>query len=133
MKHLKSILAILSFAFVISSCEKDEHVPPNVSLKTGAGYTSTDAAVAKGTAVTVGFVAEKTEDELKTFNVSYALNGATTTTTAETVTLSSSEEDHYEKDYTFTTQNTAGTEKWIFTITDRDGNIAQKQIVLTVQ
>ena len=46
---------------------------------------------------------------------------------------SGSEQQHYDKDVTFTTRNQAGTEKWIFTITDKDGNIAQEQFVLTVQ
>ena len=133
MRPLKTILATLSAVFIISSCEKDKHIPPDVSLKTGATYVSDDATVQKDTTINVGFVAEKTEDELKTFNISYAYDGAATTTTAETFTLSSSEEEHYEKDYTITTRDVAGTEKWIFTITDRDGNIAQKQIVLTVQ
>jgi hypothetical protein len=133
MKPLKTMLLVLGLAVFSTSCEKDEHIPPNVSLKTGTGYTATDATVATCTPVTVGFVADKTEDELKTFNVSYAFDNAATTTTDTTITLSSSEEDHYEKDYTFTTRNTAGTEKWTFTITDRDGNIAQEQVTLTVQ
>jgi hypothetical protein len=133
MKSLKTILTALSFAFVVSSCGKDKHIPPNVSLKTGSGYTAADATVAKDSTITIGFVAEKTEDELRTFNVSYAYDGAATTTTKETFTLSGDEEEHYEKIYTFVTRATAGTEKWVFTITDRDGNIAQKQIVLTVQ
>jgi hypothetical protein len=133
MKHAKAILAILAFGLFLSSCEKDKHIPPDVSLKTGATYVSADATVPKDTTITIGFVAEKTEDELKTFNISYAYDGAGTTTTAETFTLSSSEEEHYEKAYTITTRDVAGIEKWIFTITDRDGNIAQKQIVLTVQ
>ena len=131
MKLLKTILAALSAVFIILSCEKDKHVPPDVSLKTGATYISADATVPKDTTITVGFVANKTEDELKTFNVSYAYDGATTTTTAETFTLSGDEEEHYEKDYTITTRDVAGTERWIFTITDRDGNIAQEEIVLT--
>jgi hypothetical protein len=131
MKLVKTILAALSAVLIISSCEKDEHIPPDVSLKTGAGYISADAIVPTDTTITVGFVADKTEDELKTFNVSYAYDGATTTTTAETFTLSGDEEEHYEKDYTITTRDVAGTERWIFTITDRDGNIAQEEIVLT--
>ena len=135
MKSIKALLIILSLSIFSISCEKekDAHVPPNVSLKTGTGYTSADTDVAQATQVTVGFVADKTEDELKTFNVSYAFDNAATTTTDTTITLTSAEEDHYEKDYTFTTRNQAGTEKWIFTITDRDGNIAQKQVVLTVK
>lgn len=133
MKSIKAILVIASLSFFSASCEKDKHVPPEVSLKTGNGYVAADTTVAPNTAVTVGFVANKTEDELKTFNVSYAFDNATTTTTDTTITLTSAEEDHFEKDYTFTTRNQAGTEKWIFTITDRDGNIAQKQVVLTVK
>jgi len=135
MKSIKALLIILSLSIFSISCEKekDAHVPPNVSLKTGTGYTSADAEVAQATQVMVGFVADKTEDELKTFNVSYAFDNAATTTTDTTITLTTAEEDHYEKDYTFTTRNQAGTEKWIFTITDRDGNIAQKQVVLTVK
>lgn len=133
MKSIKTLFVILSLSLITTSCEKDKHVPPDVSLKTGTGYIAADTTVAPNTAVTVGFVADKTEDELKTFNVSYAFDNAATTTTDTTITLTSAEEDHYEKDYMFTTRNQAGTEKWIFTITDRDGNIAQKQIVLTVK
>src|SRR5215203_2896060 len=125
MRPLKTIFAALSAVFVISSCEKDKHIPPDVSLKTGVAYISADAYVPGDTTITVGFVADKTEDELKTFNVSYAYDDATTTTTAETFTLSGDEEEHYEKDYTITTRDVAGKERWIFTITDRDGNIAQ--------
>ena len=133
MKSIKALFVILSLSLFSTSCEKDKHVPPDVSLKAGTGYTSADTTVAPNTAVTVGFVANKTEDELKMFNVSYAFDNAAATTTDTTITLTSTEEDHYEKDYTFTTRNQAGTEKWIFTITDRDGNISQKQIVLTVK
>ncbi|HUQ96099.1 MAG TPA: hypothetical protein VM010_00435 [Chitinophagaceae bacterium] len=133
MKHVKFLLSALCFSMLLGSCEKDAHVPPNVSLKTGTGYTSADATVSKGASIMIGFTADKTEDELKTFNISKALDNAATTETVETFTLTGGEEDHYEKDYMFTTRNQAGTEKWIFTITDRDGNIAQKQVVLTVQ
>ncbi len=118
---------------VLASCKKDARVPPVVSFKTSAGYTSADVTVAPGTPVLVGFVADKTEDELKTFNVSYAYDGAATTTTAATVALDPTEEDHYENDYTINTRTTPGTEKWIFTVTDRDGNVSQKDILLTVQ
>ena len=70
MKSIKAILVIVCLSLFCACCEKDKHVPPDVSLKTGNGYTSADATVAPNTAVTVGFVANKTEDELKTFNVS---------------------------------------------------------------
>lgn len=81
----------------------------------------------------VGIVATKTEDELKTFNVSYAYDGATNTTTDTTITLTSAQEESYSADYTIVTRNQDGTEIWSFTITDRDGNITTKSITLTVQ
>jgi len=133
MKSVKTIFVTLAVTLAVVSCEKDKHVPPDVSFKTGTGYTAADATVAQGVAIMVGFVADKTEDELKTFNVSHAFDGATTTTTDTTITLTSAQEDHYENDYMFTTRSQAGTEKYTFTITDRDGNISQKSLTLTVQ
>jgi hypothetical protein len=125
------LIAIICLAF--SSCEKDKHIPPSISLKTGAGYTSDDATVAKNQTIKVGITAEKLEDDMLTYNVSYAYDGATTTVTSQTFNLVAGEQQHFDKDVTFVTRNQNGTEKWSFTITDKDGNIAQKQIILTVQ
>jgi hypothetical protein len=127
------ILSVLFIAgtCIVSSC--DEHKPPQVTFKTGTDYTSADATVAKGATVKVGITADKKEDPMKTYNISYAYDGASTTTTKETFSLTSAEETHYEKDYTFTVRNQAGSEKWSFTITDKDGNIAPLTLTLTVQ
>jgi hypothetical protein len=38
-----------------------------------------------------------------------------------------------EYDQQVITRDQAGTESWIFSVTDRDGNITTKNIVLTVQ
>jgi hypothetical protein len=81
----------------------------------------------------VGIIATKTEDEMKTFNVSYAYDDSTTTKTALSVPLSGSQEDSYTADFTIVTRTQTGTEEWSFTITDRDGNITTKSITLTVQ
>ena len=129
----KLVVAGMVISGMLSSCEKDAHTPPALVFKTGASYTSADDTVAKNTSITVGITADKTEDELKTYNISYAYDGAATSTSKENYTVSSKEEDHYTKDYTFTTRNQAGTEKWSFTMTDRDGNIATKSITLIVQ
>jgi len=133
MKPVKAILFTLTFSLILFACKKDKHVPPNVSLKTIMGYTSGDVTVSQDTTLKVGFVADKTEDELKTFNVSHAYDGAPTTISDTTIALTDAEANHYDYDYMVTTRSQAGTEKWIFTITDRDGNIAQKTVTLTVQ
>jgi len=135
MKLLRSIrpLTLLVALTVTLSCEKDKHIPPNLQLKTGGVYTASDATVAKNQTIQVGILADKVEDDMISYNVSYAYDNASTTTTSQNFSLTGSEQQHYDKDVTFSTRNAAGTEKWTFTITDKDGNIAQKQIVLTVQ
>jgi len=127
------VFLIAAFSFFLAGCEKDEHKPPSMTLKTGTGYTSSNVTVAKNAQVKVGITAVKVEDDMLTYNVSSAFDGASTTTTYQNFNLTGSEQQSYDKDVTFTTRNQAGTEKWIFTITDKDGNIAQQQVVLTVQ
>lgn len=133
--QFKVLLIAAIMITVIASCEKDEdqRTPPDVQFKTGSGYTSSDAITGQGATVLVGIIATKTEDELKTFNVSYAYDGATSTITDTTITLTTAQEDSYLTDYTILTRSQAGTEKWSFTVTDRDGNITSKSITLTVQ
>ena len=135
MKTINTITKMLTIAaifFTFTGCEKDKHIPPTITLKTSAGFTGANTTVARLTVVKVGIIADKVEDDMLTYNVSYVYDGAGTTTTSQSFSLSGAEQQHYDKDVTFTTRNQAGSEKWIFTITDKDGNIAQQQIVLTV-
>lgn len=133
MKNLVQIMGFLALIALSTSCEKDAHVPPKVVFKTGVDYTSADKIVAKNTAVKVGITADKVEDDLKTLNVSYAYDGATTTTTKQNFDIPSANVSHFEQDVTITTRNQAGTEKWTFTVTDKDGNITPLTVTLTVQ
>jgi hypothetical protein len=126
-------LPLLLMVVVLALISCDKHTPPQVVFKTGSGYTSADATVAKGETIKVGIIGDKKEDPMRTYNISYAYDGATTTTTKETFSIPSAEETHYEKDYTFTVRNQAGKEDWSFTITDKDGNIAPLSLTLTVQ
>ena len=126
---------LLAALFVsLSSCEKDEGKLPAIAFATGAGYTSADATVAKGASVLVGIVASKSEnkDVLKTFNVSVSLDSAANTTILNQ-SLSGSDGDHYETDVPITVRNQAGTEKYTFTVTNRDGLTNQVSLKLTVQ
>ncbi len=132
-KITNAFVLVVMFSLVMISCKKDAHVPPDVKLKTGTGYTADNATVAQSVAITVGINAVKKEDDMLTYNVSYAYDGAATTTTFQTFSLTGTGQQNYSKDVTFTTRNQAGTEKWIFTITDKDGNIGQQSITLTVQ
>jgi hypothetical protein len=134
----KNLIAKLIIIFIITfiSCKKkkvDPHVPPDVVFKTGSKYISSDVILPKQDTIWVGINATKTEDNLKSYNVSYAYDGVATTTSFFNYLVSSSEYESYSKDIQIVTRNQAGTEKWVFSIVDRDGNITQKSILITVQ
>ena len=59
---------------------------------------------------------------LKTFNASVSYDGGASTT-VYSETLTSAQGDNYTHDLNLTTRNQAGTEKYTFTITNRDGLI----------
>ena len=140
MKHsfVKPVLSIslfIAFFIFINACSKEEDkmIPPILEFKTTAGYTSTDATVGKNAAVKIGIHAEKTEGEdyLKTFSVGHAFDGGADTNDS-TLILPESAHDIFETDIDIITRNQTGTEKYIFTITNRDGLIVSKSITLTV-
>lgn len=138
MKHiLRSILFFvvgLGLTGIIScKKKKDAHVPPSVSFKTGGNYTSGDKTINKGDSVLVGISATKTEDDLRSFNISVAYDGASGTTTFYQYYLNSSEYGGYSKDTWIKSRNQTGSERWVFSILDKDGNITQKSLTLTVQ
>lgn len=126
--------AAAALAMTFSACEKDEGKLPHIEFKTGAGYTSADATAAKSAAVLIGISADKTEDKdvLKTFTLSVSYDGGTATE-ALSQTLTGSEGDHFEVDIPITTRNQNGTEKYIFTVVNRDGLTNSVSLTLTVQ
>lgn len=135
MKFIKPIILLL-ITITFLNCKKkkvDPHVPPDVVLKTGTKFITADVTLPKQDTVWVGITATKTEDNLKSYNVSYAYDGASTTTTFFNYLMTTSEYESYSKDIQIITRNQSGTEKWIFSIVDRDGNITQKTILITVQ
>lgn len=135
MKNI-NVIIVFMLLFALHSCKKkkvDPHVPPDVVLKSGAKFLTGDVTLPKQDTVWVGITATKTEDDLKSYNVSFAYDGATTTTTFFNYLMTSNEYEGYSKDIQIITRNQAGSEKWVFSIVDRDGNITQKTINITVQ
>jgi hypothetical protein len=137
MKKITHVsVVILLLVILVTSCKKkktDPHVPPTVEFKTGGIYTSGDRTLNKKDTITVGITATKTEDDLKSYNVSYLYDGNTTSTTFFNYVMTTAEVNSYSYDIKIICRNQAGTEKWVFSVVDRDGNITQKTIVLTVQ
>jgi len=130
----KSILfLVLAFGIISFSCKKDEMIPPTIDFTTGTGYTSTDSHIALDTDFKIGVTAKRTEDkdDLKTFVVTVSFDGEAATT-IDNVTLPAAQAGEFTKDYDLTTRNAVGTEKYSFTVTNRDGLITTRIITITV-
>ena len=137
MKIKNAFLLIFTstLLFALSSCEKDEGLLPDISFKTGGSYISTDVTLAAGTSITMGINASKTEDKdvLKQFDISKSVNGGTPTSVFNK-TLSGSEGDNYNYDYTTTVDPTSGQQTtYTFTVTNRDGLLNQVSVTVTTQ
>ncbi|AVR45414.1 hypothetical protein C7S20_09095 [Christiangramia fulva] len=135
MKYALKAALLLFLTINLSSCEKDEGIPPELNFKTGAGYTSSDATLASGTVLKVGIEADRTEDKdnLKVFNVSKSIDGGT----PETVLNKSLTDDqgvHFEYDFTETLEGESGqVNVYTFTITNRDGITNQLELEITIE
>jgi hypothetical protein len=130
---MKSWISLLLFLLFCISCENEQEPSASIEFKTGTGYTYQDATISRGSSITVGIVADKTENNLKTYNVSVSYDGALNTITVQNFTISSDENTHYDKDVNFTVRNHTGTEKYYFTIVDVDGNLVQKMLTFTIE
>ncbi len=135
MKQILSVSLII-LTCVIAACNKEEDkmILPKIEFKTSAGYTYQDTAVTKGSTLVAGIIAEKTEDKdvLKTFDVSVSYNGGAASSVHNEL-LTGSEGDYFSTDYTIVTKDEPGTEKWIFTVINRDGLINSVSFTVTVQ
>lgn len=131
MKNRLTQLSLLVILLTLGSC--DEGKLPNIAFKSGPNYISSDATVGKLETVTFGIEASKAEkkDPLKKFNVSVSFDGGDNTTLIQK-DLDSSQGDNFEEDVEITTRDQAGTEKYTFTVTNRDGLINQVSVTLTV-
>lgn len=136
-KTIKNAIRFVSLVFIsvaiLTSCEKDAKIPPTIDFTTTAGYTSADAHIALNTAFKIGVDCKRTEakDDLKTFVVTRSYDGGADVS-IDNVTIPSAQAAEFTKDYNLTTRNVAGTEKYTFTLSNRDGLITTKSITITV-
>lgn len=135
MKNILKSIALVAITIFIISCKKDEGKLPNIAFKTGGSYTNADVTLAGNSAVTIGIDASKAEkkDVLKKFNISKSVNGATNVTVLDKE-LSGADADAYTYDYATTLDTIKGqTNKYTFTVTNRDGLTNQVAVTVTVK
>ena len=135
MKLFKTskLIFIIAMGVIFLLPVKDKMIPPTIDFTTGRGYTSADSHIALDTDVKIGVAAKRTEekDDLKTFVVTVSYDGGAETT-IDNVTIPAAQAGEFTKEYNLTTRNTAGAEKYSFTVTNRDGLITTKTITITV-
>jgi hypothetical protein len=135
---MKNILKTVCLAMLLSvaiSCDKDEGKLPNIAFKTGGSYISSDVTLPKGSTILIGIDASKSEKEdvLKKFNLSKSVNGAAAVTLQDK-SLSGSEGDNFSYDHTEKLDTIHGqTNKYTFTVTNRDGLVNQLALTVTIQ
>jgi len=127
------LFLVLAFGIISLSCDKDQMIPPTIDFTTGTGYTSAHSNISLDTDFKIGVTAKRTEDkdDLKTFVVTVSFDGEAATT-IDNVTLPAAQAGEFTKDYDLTTRNAVGTEKYSFTVTNRDGLITTRTITITV-
>jgi hypothetical protein len=134
MKNVLSIFGVLALMLLFTSCEKDEGKLPEIRFITGGAYQSTSTTLAQGSSFKIGTVSNKSEDKdvLKKFNISRSTDGAAAVSVFDK-DLSGSEADEFTYDFTGVMDSVPGqTNKYTFTITNRDGLTNQLNLTLTV-
>ena len=135
MKNIVTALLLFVAIASIPSCKKDEGKLPDIKFKIASGYTFSDEVKSPGSTITIGIIAAKTEKEdvLKNFNISQSVNGGSPFTVFNKV-LTGSEGDNYAYDFTTTLDTVVGqTDKFTFTVSNRDGLVNQVALTTTIQ
>jgi hypothetical protein len=125
--------ALTTVLINFSSCEKDKGTPPNISFITTPGFVYKDTTIAHGTTFFIGVTSTPAEsgDVLKTMNLSKSVNGAADAT-VKTTTIPTAQQNAYNEIDTLTTGTAGTTEKYTFTVTNRDGITNNVKATVTV-
>ncbi|MCB9022956.1 MAG: hypothetical protein H6542_00130 [Lentimicrobiaceae bacterium] len=124
---------VMSTAVMVSSCTKDSEETdpgPSLTLKGGAGYTSTDATIQVGTSIKVGVVGGKSSvsgNKLTHFTFTFTVNDIANTildTTLNTDTFD------WEKIIPF---SSAVEGRFSFKLTDKGGMVTEKGFKIIAQ
>ena len=125
---------LFATSFLACKKEEDEGKLPNISFKTGGTYVATNQNVAKSSSHLVGISASKSEanDVLKKFTVKVSYNGAADSTIVN-MDLTGTQGDTFSYDMPVISRSVVGTEKYTYTVINRDGLVNSVNLTFTVQ
>ena len=123
MRNLKLIacLVLLTSIGMLTSCSKDstEDLKPTITFIGGAGFTDSDVTLNAGAPFKVGINATanvSSGKNLANLKIVRTFNNIPVTMLDSTLTL-----DNFSGSFTSNAVAVVGTERWTFTITDKDG------------
>lgn len=134
MKKLNYLLlGLVAMGFAFTSCEGDDKdTPPTINLTGEAGYVSTDATVTVGETFKVGITAipnTGSSSKLTKFTVTRTFNNVSETAVDSTLDKLTS----FNANIIFTAQAEEGEERIVFEVTDKDGQVAEKVLIIKTE
>jgi hypothetical protein len=136
MRQIRYFLTAILFsgAAFMTSCSKSEDTtpvdqPPTLNLTGGAGFTSSDVTVTVNAAIKVGITAfsnTASNAKLARFTITRVYNNSPFTAYDTTLNTNA-----YNVNITSTAINVAGQEKWIFRVTDKNGQFKETSFIIT--
>lgn len=129
--NVLAILVLISAIGFFSSCSKDsdEDLTPTMTFTGGTGFTDGDVTVNAGEPFTVGITA--TANVTSGTNLSNFKVVRTFNSTPFTVVDSTMNKDNFSIQLTAYAYPEVGTERWTFTITDKDGQSKELSFNIT--
>lgn len=126
------LLLITGMGF-ITSCSKDSttDVSPSIVFKGGVDFIASDVTLDAGSSFHVGITAAANSTSgknLTKFKVVRTFNNTPTTELDTTINTANFSWEAY-----YSTNTSAGTERWTFTITDKDGQTNELAFVITTE
>ena len=127
------LFALLAVAVTMTSCNKDDDPigPPSLNFIGGEGYVDTDATIAVNTIFKVGIAASANAEsgkKLTALRITRTMDN--TTFLDETIDIN---ETTYNADFEFNAQGVDKVEIIAFTLTDKDGAVAEKSLTITYE
>ncbi len=135
MKKVVSLTLCLLGAGMLffSSCSSDSSNPtpqnPTINFLGGNGYVSTDVTVAAGSALKFGITSASNTSsgaKLTNFKITRVFNNTPMVVLDSTINVT-----YYNVDISTAASQSAGQEKFIFRITDKDGKYAEISVTVT--
>jgi hypothetical protein len=132
LKVLVSLALGLGILFTSCTKEEEKDLNPTLTLDGGNQYVAADRQVEPGTRFTVKLTANKGPDGKNIDKIEVKVSYAGAVPTRDTL-IENINQASYTLVRNLRARDVEGTERWIFTATDKDGKTAERSFTITVK